>query len=302
MRVAFVGLGTMGRPMAEHVLRAGHELTVHDVRRAAAEGLIGGGARWAGSPAEAARGAELILTSLPGPKEVEQVVLGATGVFAGAERGAIYADLSTSSPTLIRRIHSAGRERGVEVLDAPVSGGPYGARDGTLAVMVGGDERAFERIRPVLAAIGDKVSHIGDVGAGAVAKLVHNMVSACTFQAVAEGLTLGVKAGVRPEKLLEALKGGSFGQGYTLNYRVPEIVFKDDFDTTRFALALLRKDVGLATELGRELGVPMSMAALIEQELISAVGRGWGARDASAAFLLQEERAGVEVRATPVEA
>src|SRR5207244_13153174 len=137
-----------------------------------------------------------------------------------------------------------------------------------------------------------KVSHIGAVGAGAVAKLVHNMVSATALQALAEGLTLGVKAGVRPEKLLEAIKGGAFGQGYALSYRLPEIVFKDDFDTVRFALALLRKDVGLATELGRELGVPMGLAALTEQELVSALNRGWGARDSSAMFLLQEERAG----------
>lgn len=299
MRVGFVGLGTMGRHMAEHVARAGHPLAVHDVRREAADPLLALGARWAVTPAEVAADAELVLTSLPGPKEVEPVAL---AIVASAPRGAVYADLSTSSVSLIQRIHAAGAERGVAVLDAPVSGGPQGARGGTLAIMVGGEQAAFERIRPVLSSMGDKVTYIGEVGSGAVAKLVHNMVSAAAFQALAEGLTLGVKAGVAPEKLLEAIRGGAFGQGLTLNYRIPEVVFKEDFETARFALALLRKDVGLATELGRELGVPMPIAALTEQDLVQAMARGWGGRDSSSVFQLQEERAGVRVRASKVTA
>ena len=300
MHVAFIGLGAMGRPMAEHVSAAGHQLIVHDVRRAAADPLVTLGARWADSPAEAAREAELVLTSLPGPTEVEAVALGGSGVLAGAPRGSVYADLSTSSVGLIKRIHAAGRERGVGVLDAPVSGGPQGARDATLQVMVGGEADAFERVQPVLRAIGDKITHVGEVGSGTVAKLVHNMVSAVSNAAVAEGLTLGAKAGVSPETLLEVLRGGAFGTHYTLRYRLPEVVFKGDFDTVRFALALLRKDVGLATELGREVGVPLHLASATEQDLVEALARGWGNRDASALFLLQEERAGVQLRAAPV--
>jgi len=296
MRVAFIGLGTMGRPMAEHVAAAGHELAVHDLRRPAADAPLAR-ARWAATPAEAAGQAELILTSLPGPKEVEAVLLGPAGALAGASRGAIYADLSTSSVGLIRRIHARGRELGVEVLDAPVSGGPQGAQSGTLQVMVGGDAGAFERIRPILAAIGDKITYVGEVGSGSVAKLVHNLVFACAFQALAEALTLGVKAGVSAEKLLEVIQGGAYGRGYTLSYRLPEIVFKEDFETARFALGLMRKDVGLATELARECGVPMSVAAVVEQDLVQAVARGWAARDSAAVFTLQEERAGVKVRA-----
>jgi 3-hydroxyisobutyrate dehydrogenase len=296
MRVAFVGLGTMGRPMAEHVGAAGHELTVHDLRRPPADSPLAR-ARWADTPAAAAAGAELILTSLPGPKEVEAVLLGPSGALEGAERGAVYADLSTSSVALIRRIHARAAERGVAVLDAPVSGGPRGAQNGTLQVMVGGDEATFERVRPVLAAIGERVSHVGPIGSGTVAKLVHNLVSACAFQALAEGLTLGVKAGVSAEKLLEVLQGGAYGRGYTLEYRLPEVVFKEDFDTVRFALGLLRKDVGLATELAREVGVPMSVAAVVEQDLVQAIARGWAGRDSAAVFTLQEERAGVKVRA-----
>jgi 3-hydroxyisobutyrate dehydrogenase len=298
MRIAFIGLGTMGGPMALNLLSAGHDLVVHDTRRAAADEHLGRGAGWADSPLDAAREAELILTSLPGPQEVEQVALGELGILHGARRDAIYADLSTSSPSLIRRIHGLFGERGIHVLDAPVSGGPIGAQRGTLQIMVGGDEAIFERTKPALEAIGDKVSHIGEIGSGTVAKLVHNTISYCAAQAIAECFTLGVKAGVKPEKLLEAVRGGAYGQGYTLSYRLPEVVFKEDFDNPRFALALARKDVGLATELAREHNVPMAMAALAEQALIEGLARGWGAKDSSATFLLQEERAGVKVRSS----
>jgi 3-hydroxyisobutyrate dehydrogenase len=298
MRIAFIGLGTMGGPMALNLLSAGHDLVVHDTRRAAADEHLGRGARWADSPLDAAREAELILTSLPGPIEVEQVALGEQGVVHGARPDAVYADLSTSSPSLIRRIHGLFGERGIHVLDAPVSGGPIGAQRGTLQIMVGGDEPIFERAKPALEALGDKVSHIGEVGSGTVAKLVHNTISYCAGQAIAECFTLGVKAGVKPEKLLETVRGGAYGQGYMLSYRLPEVVFKEDFDNPRFALALARKDVGLATELAREHNVPMAMAALAEQALIEGLARGWGAKDSSATFLLQEERAGVKVRSS----
>jgi 3-hydroxyisobutyrate dehydrogenase-like beta-hydroxyacid dehydrogenase len=296
MRIAFIGLGTMGGHMASNLQAAGHELVVHDARRAAADKHLQRGARWADSPRDAAREAELILTSLPGPKEVKLVALGEQGVGQGAPRGSIYADLSTSSPTLIRRIHKLLGERGIDVLDAPVSGGPMGAERATLQIMVGGDEAVFERARPALEAIGDKVSHIGEIGAGAVAKLAHNLLGYCTAQALAEVFTLGIKAGVKPEKLLEAIRGGAFGQGYALSYRLPEVVFKDDFDNPRFALALARKDVALANELAREHDVPMAMGALAEQALIEAMARGWGNKDSAAAMMLQEERAGVKIR------
>jgi 3-hydroxyisobutyrate dehydrogenase len=297
MRVGFIGLGTMGQRMAAHLGRAGHELAVHDLRPASGEVLVAAGARWAASPHEAAADAEVVLTSLPGPAEVEAVALGEDGILAGAARGAVYADLSTSSVELIRRLGDVFARRGAAVLDAPVSGGPSGAERATLQVMVGGDVAAFERVRPLLDVIGGAVLHLGPLGAGTVAKLVHNTVSACAFQALAEGFTLGAKAGIDPEKLLEAVRGGAYGQGQLLNARLPEVVFRGDFDHPRFRLELLRKDVGLATELGRSLGVPMAIAALVEQELIQAVTRGWGARDAGATFLLQEERAGVAVRA-----
>src|SRR5919106_6025039 len=164
MRIAFIGLGNMGRHMAANIQKAGHEVVVHDINRAAADSHVANGARFAESAAEAAQGAELILTSLPGPKQVEEVALGEGGILQGAVRGAVYADLSTSSPTLIRRIYEVFAEQDVHVLDAPVSGGPNGAERATLQVMVGGDEEVYNRVRPALLGIGDKVSYIGSIG------------------------------------------------------------------------------------------------------------------------------------------
>jgi 3-hydroxyisobutyrate dehydrogenase-like beta-hydroxyacid dehydrogenase len=295
MRIGFIGLGNMGGPMALNLMKAGHTLVVHDVREAAAAPHLERGAKWAASPRATAEGAELILTSLPGPADVDAVALGKEGIIHGASQGAIYADLSTGSPTAIRKLHAAFQARGIHMLDAPVSGGVTGAKMGTLQVMVGGDETLFKRIKPVLEAIGP-VGYMGGIGCGTIAKLVHNMISITSRMIVAEGFTLGVKAGVRPEALLEAVKGGSFGQGRILNEMLPNIVFKGDFDTVRFALRLARKDLGLATELAREFNVPMAMAGLAEQTLVEAMARGMGERDSTAPFTLQEERAGVQVR------
>jgi 3-hydroxyisobutyrate dehydrogenase len=296
MRIGFIGLGNMGGPMAGHILEAGHTLTVYDARREAASRHLDRGAQWADSPMAVAAASEIIFTSLPGPKEVEAVALGEGGILQGATSGTIYIDLSTNSPTLIRSIHDLYQEKGVQVLDAPVSGGPMGAQQATLAVMVGGNQELYQRVKPVLDVLGDKVSYIGGIGCGAIAKLVHNMIGICLQPILAEGFTLGVKAGVDPQALLQAIVGGAVGQGLIWNYFIPEVVFKGDFDTVRFALKLARKDVGLATELGREYNVPMKIANTAEQDLVEAMARGWGERDSSAPFSLQEERAGVKVR------
>jgi|SRR5215468_478837 len=296
MKIGFIGLGNMGGPMALNLIKAGHMLTVHDVRREVANPHLERGATWAASPRAAAQGADLIMTSLPGPAEVERVALGKDGVIEGASTGAIYADLSTGSPTLMRRIHAAFKERGVPVLDAPVSGGVGGAQQGNLQVMVGGDEEIFRQAKPALEAIGDKVGYMGPIGSGTVAKLVHNAISLAARGIVAEAFTMGVKAGVRPEALLEAVRGGSFGQGYLLSRVLPKVVFTGDFDTQQFALRLARKDLGLATQLAREFDVPMPMISMFEQTMIEAVARGWGERDSNAPWQLQEERAGVQVR------
>jgi 3-hydroxyisobutyrate dehydrogenase len=297
MRISFIGLGMMGSRMVANLQKAGHELVVFDVRREAGEPALSQGARWAETPADAARQGELVMTSLPGPKEVELVALGENGIIHGAQHGSVYVDVSTSSPTLIRRIHTLLGERGVRVVDAPVSGGIVGAQDATLQIMVGCDPDLYEHIKPVLLGIGDKITYIGEVGAGEVAKLVHNQIALVVQQAVAEGLTLGTKAGIQPEKLLEAIRGGAYGRsGGGIGPNMERTVLRGDWDSPRFTLALARKDLGLATDLASEFGVPMPLAAVAEQALIECLNRGWGGKDMTAAWALQEDRAHVTVR------
>jgi 3-hydroxyisobutyrate dehydrogenase len=296
MRIGFIGLGNMGGPMALNLIKAGHTLVVHDLRRELAKPHLDAGATWADDVKTAARGAELILTSLPGPPEVEAVAMGQ--ILDAANPGSVYADLSTNSPTVMRKIHAAFKAKGVHVLDSPVSGGVIGAKRGSLQVMVGGDEAIYREVKGVLGAIGNNVGYMGAIGAGCIAKLVHNMISILSRSLIAEGFTLGVKAGVKPEALLEAIRGASFGQGLILSHMIPDVVFKGDFDAVRFALKRARKDVGLATALAREFDVPMPMAAAGEQILIQAMARGWGDRDSTSPWELQEQAAGVKVRAT----
>ena len=298
MNIGFIGLGNMGGPMALNLMKAGHTLVVYDVRKEAATPHLEGGATWAESPQAVARASELILTSLPGPPEVEAVALGANGIVHGAIAGSIYADLSTNSPTVMRKIYAAFKEKGVHVLDAPVSGGAIGAKRGTLQVMVGGDESIFREVKDVFRGFGNSVGYMGPIGAGTIAKLVHNMISIVSRSLVAEGFTLGVKAGVKPEALLEAIRGASYGQGLILSHMIPDVVFKGEFDAVRFALRLARKDIGLATALAREYDVPMPLATAGEQQLIECMARGWGDKDSTSPWLLQEERAGVKVRAS----
>jgi 3-hydroxyisobutyrate dehydrogenase len=206
MKVGFIGLGTMGGSMALNVIRGGHELVVHDVRREAATPHLEAGAQWADTPRQVAEATDVVLTSLPGPVEVEAVALGEDGLAQGLSEGKVYLDHSTSSPTLIRRIHAQLAERGIHVLDAPVSGGPDGARDRRLAVWVGGDREIFERVRPVLEAMGDQPYYVGPIGAGTIAKLVHNGIGYVIQAGLAEVFTMGVKAGVDPLALWLAVR------------------------------------------------------------------------------------------------
>jgi 3-hydroxyisobutyrate dehydrogenase len=299
--IGFIGLGTMGGAMANNIRKAGYALVVHDVRADAVRRLTDAGARAGTSPADVARQADVTITSLPGPAEVEAVAVGADGVLAGIPRGAVWIDTSTSRPTLIRALEPRFREKGAHVLDAPVSGGKSGAETRNLAVMVGGDRAVFERVRPLLDAFGDKVFYAGAIGAGSVAKLVHNMIGHSVRQAVAEGLTLGVKAGVEAEPLWECMRRGALGRMHYLHDGLPRTVFRGQYAPPSFALALARKDIGLATELAREYQVPMPMTTLAEQIAIEGLARGWADQDSNVVFRLQEEAAGVEVRAPQVD-
>ena len=295
MRIGFIGLGTMGSAMAANLIGAGHDLVVHDLLPGAATAHLEAGAEWADHPAAVASACSVVFTSLPGPREVEAVALGDDGIGAGAHDGLALFDLSTNSPTVVRRIHAELAPRGVEVLDAPVSGGPDGARSGRLAIWVGGDEATFERWLPVLRSFGDAPHRVGAVGAGSVAKLVHNCSGYIIQTALAETFTMGVKAGVDPGGLWEAVRLGALGRRRTFD-SLGRNFLPGRFDPPDFALELARKDVALACELGRELDVPMRLANLTLQEMTEAMNRGWSGRDSRSTMLLQEERSGVEVR------
>ena len=295
MKVGFLGWGTMGASMAYNCLQGGNEMVVHDIRRESATRHLEAGADWADSPREVAEASEIVFTSLPGPVEVEAVGMGEDGILEGMSEGKVYFDLSTSTPTLIRRIHEEAAARGIHVLDAPVSGGPRGAASRNLAIWVGGDKDVFDRCKPVLDSIGDKAYYVGPIGCGAIAKLVHNCTGYVVQAALAEVFTMGVKAGVEPLALWQAVRKGAQGRRGTFE-GLAEHLLPGKFDPPDFALRLARKDVDLALSVGREYDVPMRLAQLTLQEMTEALNRGWGHRDSRVAMLLQEERAGVEVR------
>jgi 3-hydroxyisobutyrate dehydrogenase len=294
MKVGFVGLGNMGNPMASNLIKAGHQLTVHDLRREAATNLLEMGANWADAPREVVPGSDVVFTSLPVPRDVEAVVLGEKGIIEGSAPGTVYLDLSTNSPTAIRRIHDVCAQRGVAVLDAPVSGGVYGAAAATLAVMVGGDQQIFDRMKPTLDAIGSHVVYCGPIGNGMVCKICNNLLSMGIGVLMSEALTLGVKAGVDLATLADVIANSS-GGNRRLTEKFPRFLFQGNFKPG-FATALAAKDVRLATDLGREYGIPMELSNMVDQRHVEAMFRGWGLEDSDAVSRIQEEKAGVQLR------
>jgi 3-hydroxyisobutyrate dehydrogenase-like beta-hydroxyacid dehydrogenase len=299
MKVGFIGLGTMGRHMAANLQKAGHELVVHDVRREAAESHVKAGARWADSPRAVAEASDVVFTSLPEPRDVEAVALDEkTGLLAGLTAGKGFFDLSTNSPTVVRKLHAVFKARGVHMFDAPVSGGPRGAESRRLALWIGGDEEAFKTFKPVVDAIGDQAYYVGPIGAGSVAKLVHNCAGYIVQTALAEVFTMGVKAGVDPLTIWKAVRQGAGGRRRTFDGLADQFL-PGTFDPPSFALRLAHKDVSLAVALGREHKVPMKLANITLEEMTEALNRGWADRDSRVAMLLQEERAGVEIKVPP---
>jgi 3-hydroxyisobutyrate dehydrogenase len=232
---------------------------------------------------------------------VEAVALGPNRLVAGIRPGSVYVDLTTSSPALIRRIYAAFDEKGAQVLDAPLSGGREELLHGKQEAAVGGDYAAFRRVRPVLAAFCDQIIHAGAIGAGTVCKLVHNLLMRDLNQAIAEGMTLWVQAGVQAEELWKAIRRGLFGKQMLLHIALPQTAFRGDYDSPTYTLALAHKDVMLAIELARDFGVPLPMSNVAAQVNVHAMSRGWGTKDNSVSFVLQEEAAGVEVRAPDID-
>jgi 3-hydroxyisobutyrate dehydrogenase-like beta-hydroxyacid dehydrogenase len=298
MRIGFIGLGTMGAGMAANLVKAGHELVVHDERKDAAEPFLTNRAVWAETPKELAAQVDIIFLSLPGPQEVQSVTKGDEGLIEGMRRGAAIFDLSTNSPTVVRDLHEEFLAKDFHVMDAPVSGGPAGAQSGKLALWVGGEREIFDKYKTVLDAIGDQVAYIGPVGAGSVAKLVHNCAGYTIQAALGEVFTMGIKAGVEPLALWEAVRQGVLGRRRTFDGLINQFL-PGVYDPPAFALRLAHKDVALATALGREKGVPMRLANLALEEMTEALNRGWGGSDSRVSLKLQLERAGVEVAVNP---
>lgn len=291
-KIGFIGLGIMGRPMAKNLLKAGHELVLYTRTKEKAENLAGEGATVADSPKEVAESADVVITMLPDSPDVEAVVAGKDGVLEGIKEGALIIDMSTISPVVARELAHKAREGGASMLDAPVSGGDVGAKDGTLSIMVGGRKEDFERARPLFEVMGKTVTHVGEAGAGQVVKACNQIVVGLTIEAVSEALVLGSKAGVEPSKILDVLSGGLAGN------KVMEVkrdkFLNRSFDPG-FRVELHHKDLGIALAAGREYGVALPVTAIVDQMLEALKAKGRGDRDHSAILTFIEDLAQHEI-------
>lgn len=288
-KIGFIGLGIMGKPMAGNLLKAGYSLTVHNRSRAAVEALVGQGAAAASSPKEVAAQSDVVITMLPDSPDVEQVVLGADGVAEGIESGMLFIDMSTIAPGTARNVYETLKAKGVESLDAPVSGGEIGAKEATLSIMVGGNEEAFQRAKPIFEALGKNIVLIGGPGAGQVTKACNQIVVGVTIQAVSEALILARKSGVDPAKVREALLGG-FAQSRILDLHGKRII--DRSFQPGFRVRLHRKDLAIALQTGREVALPLTLTSQVAELMNALIARGDGDLDHSGLAHLLEQMGG----------
>jgi 2-hydroxy-3-oxopropionate reductase len=288
-RIGFIGLGIMGKPMVRNLLKAGYGLSVHDLNRASVEELAREGAVAASSSREVAGKSDVIITMLPDSPDVEQAVMGPGGVLEGIGKGMLYIDMSTIAPSTSRKVYGIMNAKGVESLDAPVSGGEVGAKEATLSIMVGGTKEAFQRALPIFQVMGKNIVHMGEPGAGQVTKACNQIVVGVTMQAVAEALTLARKAGVDPAKVREALLGG-FAQS-----RIMELHGKRMLDRNfqpGFKIKLHRKDLNIALQTGRELSVPLFTTSQVAELMNALLAAGKGDLDHSSLGMLAEQLSG----------
>ncbi len=291
MKVAFIGMGTMGAPMALNILKAGHEVTVHNRTREREEPVAKAGAKRAASPKEAAAGAEVIITCVSDTPDVEQVILGDNGVIHGAQAGSIVVDMSTISPAVTRYIAKKLGEKGVKMIDAPVSGGSEGAQKGTLSIMIGGEAADVEKVRPVLEAMGKTITHVGPIGSGQITKAINQVIIAGTYWGVAEGIAIGLKAGLDMEKVVQAVGSGAAGS-WGLTNRSGNMI-KNSYPLG-FRVRFHRKDLNIALEAARELGVTIPVAAFVEQIETGLITRGHGDEDVSVIARSIREQSGIK--------
>lgn len=292
-RVGFIGLGIMGTPMSKRLIAAGYELVVYDVKPEALSPLLALGAVAVSSPSEVGRQCSKVITMLPNSTIVEQVVLGTSGLIEGFAPGSILIEMSSSSPSSTKRIAERLSARSVEMIDAPVSGAPFGAAEGSLAIMVGGKDGVFADCLPILQTLGKNVFLVGPNGAGHTMKALNNMLYAINMMGVCEALVLGVKAGLVPEKIVEVIGKGS-GQSFALDTKAVRHILANNYEPG-FTTNLLYKDLDTATGIGRELGVPLLAANLVQQVVAAARGSGMGHLDNSCILKLLESATGVKV-------
>ena len=294
MKVGFIGLGAMGRPMAKNVRKAGFDLVVCDVNQEAVNEMVALGALAKDTAADVAAASDIICTSLPNSTILKNVVMGQDGLFNSIKPGALVIDLSSVEPAVARELSTSLKTKGAALIDAPVSGGVSGAIAGTLTIMVGASEEELAQAIPVLEAIGKNISHVGQVGSGQAMKLVNNLLLGINMAAVAEALTLGVKLGLEPQTMLDII-GQSSGRSYALEAKAPNFIFKGNF-VPGFAVDLQYKDLELAVSTAKSLAQPLPMGNSAQQLFEIARAKGWGREDISAIVKFFEEMAGVEVR------
>lgn len=294
MQLGFIGLGAMGKPMALNLLKASYDLWVNDVKQEAVAELVKAGAKPCSSPQELAGVVDVVITMLPNDKIVEEVILGANGFLQGGRAGQIIIDMSSVAPQSTRKMANAVQAKGIRYVDAPVSGGVAGASAGALTIMVGGDRETVRAVEPILKVLGQKIYHVGDVGAGDAVKLVNNLLLGANMAALAEALVLGAKAGLDPQTMYEIIKVSS-GRSYALEAKVPNFILKGNF-VPGFAVDLQYKDMELAVETAKSLGIPLPVTTMAQQVFEMARAKGLGREDISAVIKIWEEMAGVQVR------
>ncbi|OYD06648.1 2-hydroxy-3-oxopropionate reductase [Paludifilum halophilum] len=287
-KIGFIGLGIMGKPMARNLIKAGYRLVVYNRTREKAESLIGEGVEIAATPRDVAERSDVVITMLPDSPQVREVITGEDGLFEGAGEGSLLVDMSTISPVVARELSTQARERGLGMLDAPVSGGESGAEKGTLSIMVGGSEGEFERARPLFEVMGTTMTHVGEAGAGQVVKACNQIVVALTIEAVSEALVLGSKSGVKPALIIDVLSGGLAGNRIMETKR--SNFLEHDFNPG-FKMELHHKDLGIALASAREYGVSLPLTALVDQIQGSLVAKGEGSQDHSALLTWVEDLA-----------
>jgi 2-hydroxy-3-oxopropionate reductase len=297
MNIGFIGIGKMGSRMAKRIMDGGHKLTVNDVNKAAAGPFLEKGAAWADTPKAVAAACPVVITMLPGPPEIEQVVYSPDGLMAGWKQGDIYIDMSTSLPGTTRKIAADAQKKGVVVLDAPVTGGSPRAETGTLTIMVGGPEDTFQKVVSVLDLMGKKVIHMGDCGAGNITKLVNNLISLTCTLANAEAFMIGVKAGVDTKRLYDAVTNGS-GNNFQLKEVWSHTILTGNFEP-EFELGLAAKDVSLAMTLAREYQIPLPLSASVEQCYIEGKAAGLSKKALGTHVWRLEELTGTKIRFNP---